>query len=248
MSIHIHERVAVNFLWTVSCVYRREFSLYYTMVRKSKATKISGVSSLSKLGKPLLTNRYILYALAVLSVVNLVGYLMVGDYGSMVFFILAGILATYFTKNMIITLLTAILLTNVVYRWMKSNGMVRRLEGFENGEKGEKGEKKTKKAKEPRPATEKEEDDDDDVDAERVDSKKTAQEAYKQIETLLGKEGIDGLTKEAKSVAQEQMKLMETMKSMEPFMENMFKTVDKFGGIESLVGMASKLGGSSLKK
>lgn len=214
------------------------------MVRKSKSLYDNiGVKPLTKLGKSILVNRYVLYGVALLSVMNIVKHMTTGDYGSIVFFILSALLATYFTKNMILTLLFAILLTNVVYRTMRSNGVLRRLEGFDTKEK----ETPKKKTNEPRPATEKEEGEDDEVEAARVDNQKTVQEAYKHLDKLIGKDGIDGLSKEAKSLAQEQMKLMETMEGMKPVMETMMSTVDKFGGMESLLGMASKLGGSSFK-
>lgn len=219
---------------------------------------MGGLKPLTKMGNALLVNKYVLYAVAVLSVVNLVGYMMVGDYGSIVFFILSGILATYFTKNMALTLLVAILLTNIVYRALRSNGMLRRIEGFDGKNDSKDNSKDNSKDKDhknkesmesmeskaPRPATEEEE---DEVSTERIDNQKTMQDTYKHLDKLLGKEGIDGLSKEAKSLAQEQQKLMETMEGMKPLMDTVFNTVDKFGGLENLMGMASKLGGSPVK-
>lgn len=217
------------------------------MVRKSKSVNTPlSVKSLTKLGNTILANRYVLYGVALLALMNLVSYMMMADYGSLVFFILSGLLATYFTKNMIVTLLVAILLTNVVYRALRSNGMLRRLEGFDNNDKKD-NKDKSDKASEPKPATEEEEGEDEVDDAARVDNQKTMQEAYKHLDKLMGKGGIEGLSKEAKSLAQEQMKLMETMESMKPVMDTMLKTVDNFGGMENLLGMASKIGGSSFK-
>lgn len=211
---------------------------------------MGGLKPLTKMGNALLVNKYVLYAVAVLSVVNLMGYMMIGDYGSIVFFILSGILATYFTKNMALTLLVAILLTNIVYRALRSNGMLRRIEGFDTKDdsKKSKDSKKesmeSKESKAPRPATEEEE---DEVSTERIDNQKTMQDAYKHLDKMLGKDGIKGLSKEANTLMKEQKELMETMESMKPLMDTVFSTVHKFGGMESLMGMASKLGGSPVK-
>lgn len=208
---------------------------------------MGGFKPLTKMGNALLVNKYVLYAIAVLSVVNLMGYMMVGDYGSIVFFILSGILATYFTKNMALTLLVAILLTNIVYRALRSNGMLRRIEGFDTKDESKKSKKESMESKEskaPRPATEEEE---DEVSTERIDNQKTMQDAYKHLDKMLGKEGIEGLSKEAKTLMKEQKELMKTMEGLQPMMDTVFKTVDKFGGMESLMGMASKLGGSPVK-
>lgn len=221
-----------------------------------------GMPSMNKLaqyGKMVSTNQYVLYAVAILALVNLVGYLMIGDYGSMVFFILAGVLSTYFTKNMVYTLLIAILMTNVVYRWMRSSGMLRRLEGFDNKDKKKNGNKKAgkqdSKVKEgmenededaPKPVSEVPEDDEDDEveDASRIDHQKTISSAYKQIEKMLGDKGIEGITSEAKTLAKEQKELLKTMESMQPMMESMMGVLDKMGGFDQLVGMASKFTGS----
>lgn len=226
------------------------------MVRKSKSNyTMGGLKPLTKMGNALLVNKYVLYAVAVLSVVNLMGYMMVGDYGSIVFFILSGILATYFTKNMALTLLVAILLTNIVYRALRSNGMLRRIEGFDgkndskdnskdNSKDKDHKNKESMESKAPRPATEEEE---DEVSTGRIDNQKTMQDTYKHLDKMLGKDGIKGLSKEANTLMKEQKELMETMESMKPLMDTVFSTVDKFGGMESLMGMASKLGGSPVK-
>lgn len=214
------------------------------MARKAKPSL-----NVSQVGKALITNQYVLYAVVVLALLNLVGYMMVGDYGAMVFFILAGVLSTYFTKNMVITLLSAILLTNVIYRWMRASGMVRQLEGFDNNKKSKKSKKEAMTAKdEPKPATEEEEEEDDDEveDASRIDHQKTISSAYKHIEKMLGDNGMESITKDAQNLADQQKKLLETMESMQPMMNSMMGVVNTMGGIDQLFGMASKFSGSKV--
>lgn len=225
----------------LSNIYKHE---QFTMARKGSLSSLKLPRSLNKF----VTNTYVLYAIAILAVVNIVGYIMMGDYGSMVFFILSAVLATYFTKNMGLTLLTAILMTNVIYRWMRSSGFLRSIEGFDSKDGKDSKDAKNGKPKNgssaPKPASN-EDDDDDEVDnAERVDQGKTMKEAYAHLDKFIGKDGIKGLSKEAMTLANEQKQLLETMKTMEPIMKTMTSTLDQFGGMESLVSMANKLGGT----
>jgi hypothetical protein len=60
----------------------------------------------------LLKNKIVLYVIAFLSATNVLSYLIAGTYDAIVFFMLIGYLTTYFSKNMIIVLLTAMLTTN----------------------------------------------------------------------------------------------------------------------------------------
>lgn len=57
----------------------------------------------------ILTNRFVLYAVLFLSVLTIIGYIALSDYLAIGVFVVAGIVATYFTKNMIIILGAAIL-------------------------------------------------------------------------------------------------------------------------------------------
>ena len=60
-----------------------------------------------------LKNKYILYTLLVIAIVNILGYLAIQDYNSLALFVVMGLLSTYFSKNMIVVLGAAILMTNV---------------------------------------------------------------------------------------------------------------------------------------
>jgi hypothetical protein len=61
--------------------------------------------------KLLLKNRNVLYVVLFLSVANLFHYLMAKQLDAVAFFIIIGFLATYFSKNMIVVMLTAIIST-----------------------------------------------------------------------------------------------------------------------------------------
>ena len=83
----------------------------------------------------ILKNKYVLYLLLVVALVNVLGYLAMKDYKSLGLFMSVGLLSTYFSKNMSVTLLVAILVTALV----AINDKVR--EGMESKEKKEDEEK-----------------------------------------------------------------------------------------------------------
>jgi len=85
-------------------------------------------STISKI----LTNKYVLYFIAFLSLTNILGYMISGDINHIIVFILVGLIMTYFSKNMAIVLLVSLLTANLF-----SVSIIFR-EGFETGEKGNK--------------------------------------------------------------------------------------------------------------
>ena len=81
----------------------------------------------------LLTNKYVLYFLLVLSIVNILGYIETNNFDALALFMLTGYIATNFTKNMIIVLLSAMLVSGCkVCVSALSNSLK---EGFKEGNK-----------------------------------------------------------------------------------------------------------------
>ena len=62
--------------------------------------------------KSVLKDKNVLRVIAVVSLINLLGYIMVKNMAAVILFILVGFLTTYFSKNMIIVLFTAMITTN----------------------------------------------------------------------------------------------------------------------------------------
>ena len=52
----------------------------------------------------LLKNKYVLYALLVIGIVNVLGYVALQDYNSLALFVVMGLLSSYFSKNMSVNL------------------------------------------------------------------------------------------------------------------------------------------------
>ena len=92
------------------------------------------------------------------------------------------------------------------------------------------------------------EDDDDLPVNNRVDYAKTLEKAYDNLENLVGKEGVNGLTSQTNVLMDQQQKLMENMKSMEPLLKTAQSFLDKFESssmgkmFEKIPGMSSMFG------
>ncbi len=94
-------------------------------------------------------------------------------------------------------------------------------------------------------------DDEDDLPINnRVDYAKTLEKAYDNLENLVGKDGVNGLTSQTTVLMDQQQKLMENMKSMEPLLKTAQSFLDKFESssmgklFEKIPGMSSMFGGS----
>jgi hypothetical protein len=89
----------------------------------------------------LLKSRNVLYVVLFLSVANLFSYLMMKQLDAVAFFIIIGFLTTYFSKNMIIIMLTAVVSTFFLVQ-IKMLGNVK--EGMPKGDKSEEEDKPEK--------------------------------------------------------------------------------------------------------
>jgi len=72
----------------------------------------SGLKSVEARASSLATDKNVLYIMLIIAVVNVVGYLMMGNFEAVIFFAIVAYLSTFFTKNMVIVFLVSILATN----------------------------------------------------------------------------------------------------------------------------------------
>ena len=218
-----------------------------------------------------LKNKYVLYVLLVVAIVNVLGYLAIQDYNSLALFVVIGLLSTYFSKNMAVNLLSAIVVTSFV----AVNDKV--LEGFEEGNKNKKNNKKkaannskkaSKLAKKAAAlaigATKRElgkdcdknddcisgkcendkcvaksgfqnnvppsspatiDDETDDSVGERIDYAATMEQAYNNLQKMLGEDGMNSITQETKKLVSQQKDLMGTLNQMAPILNNAKETL-----------------------
>jgi hypothetical protein len=86
----------------------------------------------------------------------------------------------------------------------------------------------------------KEGDDGDSSSANRIDYASTLEQAYDNIENIIGEDGVRGLTDQTKSLMNQQKQLMDNMKDMGPLLksaEGFMKQVTGDGGISGITEM-----------
>ena len=215
----------------------------------------------------LLQNKYVLYLVLFIAIANVLGYLAIEDFNSLMVFIAICALASYFSKNMIIILGSAILGTNILYansriregfgvkkKYSKAEEKLKGLEKELGIKKSDDKKKKDKKKKDgfkggfsssrpPRAATEEEE---DEVDSTRIDYAATMEQAYDNLNKMLGDGGMKNLTKDTKGLMDQQKELMGQLKDFAPLMEQAGSMLDKLGGMDNLKGLMGKMGGIKL--
>lgn len=205
----------------------------------------------------ILKNKYVLYVLLVLAIINVLGYVGLQDYDSLALFVAVGVLSTYFSKNMAVNLLLAIVVTSLI----AVNKRV--MEGMKNKEDDEEKPKKKKKGKKegmkdsftgcedgteckvkdgcsnqgecvtktgfqnnvPPSSPASVDEDDDDAVGDRIDYAATMEQAYDNLQTMLGDDGIKSITTETKKLVSQQKDLMQTLNSMAPVLNTAKETL-----------------------
>ena len=220
-------------------------------------------STISKI----LTNKYVLYFIAFLSLTNVLGYAMRGDLNHIIVFMLLGVIMTYFSKNMSIVLLVSLLLANLFSLCI----VVR--EGFEEGVDGEE-----KDGEEKDDAEESDNKMDPDSvmsssissgnkgeDTEtpkltdafevgrgkrnpKIDYASTITDAYSQLNELIGKDGIKSLTNDTQTLMKQQLQLADSMKAIGPLIEGITPLLSQVKGMMGGMDSNSLEGIKSLAK
>jgi hypothetical protein len=211
----------------------------------------------------LLNDKNVLYVVFGLAILNLMGYLLVQNTEAIVFFLIVGFLSTYFSKNMIIVLIIAMVSTSIftstrgryVKEGMRTNREAPKEETDKKEDKSTDSAKKSDKDKKKMPAEsemDKAEDDEEDepeamsnksnTKKNRLDYAGNLAEAYNNLQKTIGKGGIKALTGQTETLLNQQKNLMDNIKGMEPFIKTAESFMSKLdlGGIN---GMLSKLGG-----
>ena len=215
-------------------------------------------STISKI----LTNKYVLYFIAFLSLTNVLGYAMRGDLNHIIVFMLLGVIMTYFSKNMSIVLLVSLLLANlfslcIVVR----EGFEEGVDGEENDQAGEqageqavdanKGDNKKEK-KNPVKKTESKVGESFEVGRgkrnPKIDYASTITDAYSQLNELIGKDGIKSLTNDTQTLMQQQLQLADSMKAIGPLIEGITPLLSQVKGMMGGMDSNSLEGIKSLAK
>ena len=196
--------------------------------------------------KSLLKDKNVLYVVLFLAVTNLFGYLLLQNFDAIVFFLVVGFLTSYFSKNMIVVMLVAMISTNFLVG-TKQIGIV--TEGM-SGDSGQKNTKDTKKGKKENTGNDVNDVDDEDAVVTITDtdttketltqlspapvssgSKKspgkdskldyaaTLEAAYDNLDKMLGSDAIKSMSDDTQRLAKKQQELMGNIEKLEPMMQ-----------------------------
>lgn len=226
----------------------------------------------------ILTNKWVLNIISFLALFNVIGYIVMGNFNNVVFFIILAVLVRNFSQNMIIVLGTPLIIVNL---FAMKNGI---FEGMENksdttstatkDKKDDvKNEIKDKKNAEPPmlPGTDAEDSDIVSADAakkedfevgrrkngaSKIDYASTIEDAYDDLNKILGSDGIKRLTNDTQGLMKQQMELAESMKAMTPLVQGMAPMIEQMksmmttmdgngeGGLGPVMEIAKKLTGT----
>jgi Sec-independent protein translocase protein TatA len=201
--------------------------------------------------KRLLKDRYVLYIVLFLAVTNLFGYIVTGNLEAVVFFLIVGFLTTYFSKNMIIVMLVAMLTTNFLVAGKRFGGAVREaMTNTKDAEKNKKDDKEHDKEHEnkqgdkqgDKQGSEKHNANlDNTEDVGEIDHAATVEAAYDHIDKLLNSDAIKNMSSDTQRLASRQAELMKQMETLGPMVEQGMKTLEKFGGMDKMTDMIGGL-------
>lgn len=203
-----------------------------------------------------LTNRWALNAVALLALFNVIGYAVLGKFQVVVYFVVLAVLVRFFTRNMMIVLGVPLLLVNL----MVAKGTVEGMTTGTTKQDAVVAKKKTSNANRPDPKTRQglpmkpiarevagEEDTSSSTEEEGgqqgfepgrsknksydIDYATTVEEAYDELNNLLGSDGIQKLTSDTQHLMEQQMQLAKAMESMTPMMKSLAPMVENLKGM-----------------
>ena len=214
--------------------------------------------------KKILSNKIVLNVVSAISLLNFLGYLMMGQMDQVLFFIALGLVTSYFCKNMIVVLIVPLILVNL-YTINENNrkNMYMLREGLENKEESvdssklDKDDITTKKNDEGSKSSQglpltslntnnkisNSKDNDADVDESfevsrsnknssyNIDYASTIEDAYDELNNVLGSDGIKNLTNDTQNLMKQQTQLAEAMKGMGPLLEGMGPLMKQVEGL-----------------
>ena len=196
----------------------------------------------------LLRDKNMLYIVFASSLLLLVHYLIISNYNAILFFCTTGLLATYFSKNMIIVLLSAILST-FIFSLLVS----KRVEGFDEKEVKKNDNKKENNDNDVDESDHKESDKDS-SSAPKIDYAQTLEEAYDNLDKMIGSDGVNNMTTDTTRLAKKQKELMSNIEKMGPLFDkatSMLSSInlDGVSSLQNSLGETmNKLGGLGVNK
>ena len=169
----------------------------------------------------IMNNKWFLYFLSIVAVGQLVTYGVDQKWESTVLFVIIGLLAHNYTKNMIFVLLLAIIGTGILTSFIKFNEGFK--EGVEGGEEGE----------------EEEDEEEENFSSNYVDKASTMTKNLENIRSIVGSGGINKMSRETASLMKQQNEMLENMQKIKPLTEQAVGLVDKLESSNLVKTMAT---------
>lgn len=170
----------------------------------------------------LMKNKWVLYLLSFIALCQLVTYGMEQRWESTILFVVIGLLAHNYTKNMIVVLVVAILGAGIFSHFIRVN------EGMSNTEEEEDLEDEAEAAEE--------------FNSSHVDKASTVSKNLENIKSIVGRGGIEKMTRETAALMKQQNKMLENMERLKPLTEQATGLVNKLEGSQLLKTMAQNKG------
>jgi hypothetical protein len=214
----------------------------------------------------LLKDKNVLYVTLFIAITNMFAYLMFRQFDAVIFFVIVSVIASHFSKNMIIILLAAILSTNFAVS-VKVIGKVK--EGMTNRDDDNKAVPKQEDTKKkntlntPKPVEGKDKnskkqgftqqlnparinaadgDDDEDYDSQpTIDYASTLESAYDNLDKLLSSDAINNMSEDTHRLAEKQQLLMGNINKLQPMMEKAGSLLEGLN-MEKMTNMLDGLG------
>ena len=221
------------------------------------------VLTVPKFIKDLTTNKYVLYIVAFIAALNVLGYMAAGKNICVLLFILIAAITSYFSKNMVFVLAVPTFLVGffVICDSMKSvkegnQGMNQKDEDNEDDDD----DKDNDNDNDDDTGNDNGDDDDESGDGvkpsekktdgyrnsgrkgDRIDYATTLEDAYTNLNNMVGKDGIKALTRDTKALMKQQVELANAMKGMQPLIGQAKEMMNSLGEFGDLNKMANDLG------
>ena len=217
-----------------------------------------------KMINSLLHNKFVLYAIVIFTMMNVLGYMMNNCNYTVAFFALTAFVTSMFTKNMILILGGSICLTNtfMVCKVAKESFLgTSQVEGLENRQDNEPRQetepakkdtkKDDKKDDKPTPCPEGQDRNDDGKCVSsmttyyrkdnNVDYAATVEDAYGELDKILGSDGIKNLSDDTTKLVKQQQQLAGLMKNMTPMVGQVKEMMASMGGADGMKDMRTNL-------
>lgn len=167
----------------------------------------------------LLTNQYILYMMVVIAVFDIFNSAINQDATSVILLFLIGFLTSFFSKNMIVVIFIAVVLSNALKMLKRTN-----VEGMKDKKKPKKNKKND---------SEENDDDDEDIDEDDTEALRNKGETMNEYTKRDTEKAVKELEKDYPEFLKIQKEILENVEKMNPLLEKAETFVSKYSHLRS---------------